>query len=258
MTFIDGLYIRNTRELGARNFILSVVGETGIGKSYSAIRLAELYYENKLGIRFPIDNIVFTCSEFLKLVSVLPPCSIVIFDDAGLKYNASRWFDEVNQIMGYTLQSFRHRIINLFITIPVADWVDRIGRGLFHGQLELKALGQGILYWIERNPRIKDPYFHTHVAITFSHPDPKFCKLYERKKKAFLDLEYKNYYYIAKEREKVKLPDEDLIEIILDNPDQFMLDNRFNRDLIKMNLNISYRKAGYIYTTLKKIYEIKK
>ena len=230
INFLELLYERNTKIYGQKNLNCAMIGESGSGKSYAAIRLCQKYYKDFLGKRFTEKNIVFTISEFLERVGHFgqdEKCSCLIFDDAGLKYSSARWFEELNQILGYTLQSYRYRIINVFFTIPVLKWLDRVGRGMLHGKIELKSIGSGAYYKIKYNQFNDKVYNRRTCLLQFELPSKGLIESYEHKKHMFLEIEYNDYLRQAKEREnrKFELDKQDIefyLEKLLKNPDPFL------------------------------------
>lgn len=232
--FLELLHDRNTAKYGAKNINCGVIGESGSGKSYGAIRIGELYYKRFMDKPFPVKNVVFSISEFLERIGEFgkdEKCSILIFDDAGLKYSSARWFEELNQILGYTLQSYRYRIINVFFTIPILKWLDRIGRGMLHGKIELKSVGNGAYYKIRYNQFNDKIYNRRTCLIKFNLPNKKLTDAYEKKKHKFLEIEYNSYLQEAKAREmrKLELDKQDIefyITKLMKEPEPFL--NRRN------------------------------
>lgn len=123
-----------------RNANLVFVGDTGSGKSYSSISLAE-----KIDPNFSADRIVFTTLDFLKLVnSNLSPGSVIIFDDAGLGIPAREWQATSAKIFGKLFQGFRYKNLVTMITVPNIAFIERQSRMLMHLYLEATDT-QGIM-----------------------------------------------------------------------------------------------------------------
>jgi ABC-type dipeptide/oligopeptide/nickel transport system ATPase component len=123
-----------------RNANLVFVGDTGSGKSYSSISLAE-----KIDPNFSAERIVFTTLDFLKLInSNLPPGSVVIFDDAGLGIPARQWQETSAKIFGKLFQGFRYKNLVSMITVPDLSFIERQSRKLMHLYLEATDT-QGIM-----------------------------------------------------------------------------------------------------------------
>lgn len=255
--FLQQLHDRNTVKLGAKNLNCAIIGESGSGKSYGALRIAELYYKIYLNKRFSTKNVVFSISEFLERVDTFgkeEKCSILVFDDAGLKYSSARWFDELNQILGYTLQSYRYRIINVFFTIPILKWLDRIGRGMLHSKIELKSIGNGAYYKIRYNQFNDKIYNRRTCLIKFNLPGPALTRAYEEKKHKFLQIEYTSYLQEAKAREmrKLELDKQDIefyITKLLKDPDIYLNKrNTFDWRIIKNVFSLKENASKLIKT----------
>ena len=65
------------------NLIMIVVGETGQGKSYTALRLGEKTAQ-RFNVPFTIDQVVFDPTEFFGLVRKLPPRSTIMVDEGSV------------------------------------------------------------------------------------------------------------------------------------------------------------------------------
>lgn len=260
---LEALYHRNTRKKGAKNLNCAVIGESGSGKSWLCLRFSDQYYKRYLKINFSVDNVVFTITEFLELVKTLPNCSIIIFDDAGLKYSSKRWWDELNQILGYTMQSFRYKIINVFFTIPILKWLDNVGRGMLHSRIEMKDPGIAVYKKLEYNPSMDKIYETSLYNFDVSRPPLKLVNAYEKKKDNFLKQEYEQYYLQALKREEKPLtigPEavDHYVNIVLNDLDRFSLKGKLNRDIIQVELKTSFPSTRLIFSACTKILEEKK
>ena len=123
-----------------RNANLIFVGDTGSGKSYSAISLGE-----QVDTNFSADRIVFTAKDFVALInSDLPKGSVVIFDDAGLGIPAREWQGIAAKIFGKLLQGFRYKNLISLITVPDMSFIERQSRTLMHLYLEASDV-QGVM-----------------------------------------------------------------------------------------------------------------
>jgi len=123
----DRLNFRN------KNWLCVVCGETGSGKSYSAISFGSM-----IGRTF----IVFTPLEFLELLNSgkIKKGDVIIFDEAGVGLSARRWQSEQNIVMGSVLQTFRHMNIAVIFTVPNLSFVDVQARKLFHMIMETESI----------------------------------------------------------------------------------------------------------------------
>jgi hypothetical protein len=251
---LEMIHKRNIRRKGAKNLNSAIVAESGTGKSWAGIRICEVFYDRYLDVPFTADNIVFTISEFLKLVKVLPECSFIIFDDAGLKFSSVKWFEELNQILGWTLQSYRWKIINVIFTIPVLKWLDRIGRGMLHARLDMIKPGYGVFKRYAYSQDYDKAYATRILSLYLDEPNKKLVEEYEAKKRKFLKREYDMYLRTAEKRESQLLTIDQIVDIVLEAPDIYKYKRKFNARLIQTNLNIGKDKA---YLALANIVKLK-
>jgi len=116
-----------------KNWLCVVLGETGSGKSYCAMTIAEL-----LDPEFNIDRVCFTPREFMNLLNSggLKKGSAIILDEAGILLSSRNWYSVTNKLINYVLQSFRHRNLFCLFTTPSISFLDSQARLLFHDQLE--------------------------------------------------------------------------------------------------------------------------
>ena len=199
-----------------RNANLVFVGDTGSGKSYSSISLAE-----KIDPNFTADRIVFTTLDFLKLVnSNLPPGSVIIFDDAGLGIPAREWQATSAKIFGKLFQGFRYKNLIAMITVPNIAFIERQSRMLMHLYLEATDT-QGIMKPFRpffpfrgddrlgfRYPTMERGGREIKVKLSvYDLPSQKIIQAYELKKKAYMEKtnrEFQEEMEFALEKEQHK------------------------------------------------------
>jgi predicted Zn-ribbon and HTH transcriptional regulator len=194
-------WIRN-RIRKNRNLIALFIGDTGSGKSMSAIRLAERVDPN-----FSVDRIVFTVQDFLALVnSGLPPGSVIVFDDAGLGINARLWQEMSARVFGMLTQGFRYKQILTFITVPDETFIERQSRKLVHIRFEATDV-QGLMKMklLSRNtfdpehPMAKFPRIHRGISeitvklVKFRLPSDVLREKYEAKKKEYMESRFREF-----------------------------------------------------------------
>lgn len=250
--FVDALHERNTKVRGAKNLNACCIGESGDGKSYAILRLCELYYNLYLNEKFPYENIVFTKSEFLDRIVNLGQCSIVIFDDSGMEYSSKKWFEELNQILGFTMQTYRFKIINVFFTLPHKRWLDSVARGMLHGQIIMKRVGVGVYYKLQHNPFNNKVYHYRRRIMDFKLPSDRLTEKYESMKSDFLNTKYKYYLEEAKKSDSQLISIDEHVEKVINNMDKFKLNKRLNLSLIEYHCGVSNYQARTIYAVVKK------
>ena len=139
-----------------KNFLCLVVGDTGTGKSCSAISLARAIDITPLGNgrfkrNFVIDadeqgrgtpqcRVVFGPSDFLKLIkSGLPRGSIIVWDEAGVGNDATKWQDKKSQLIKHIMQTFRSRNYGVFLTVPDKESITLATRRLVHCYVDMTS-----------------------------------------------------------------------------------------------------------------------
>ena len=183
------------------NALLCFTGNPGSGKSYAAIRLAELT-SKKNGVEFNVDHIVFTPKEFMQMVNSdkLKKGSILILDEAGVAINSRKWQSAINLMMNYVIQTFRHRNYVIMMCVPYFDFIDGAVRKMFHMFFEMTRIDfkKGVSWSrpkiIQVNQRTGHAYYKwlrykfsnsqpTALDMAgFKLPSKELLKAYEKKK----------------------------------------------------------------------------
>jgi hypothetical protein len=201
-----------------------IEGEGGIGKSYTALRLAEL-----LDARFTEDppgaveqQVQFSASEYMEAVNSLSPGSVLIYDEPGQSFHHREFMSEANIILSKVMIGYRFKLFISFLCIPGLGLIDKDGKMLVkflinvvhHGQCEVfKQLPQkfgGDPWWVT----ITDKQF-------LGLPGVKLRHAYEAKKKKVENALYSSYHKVLKARETPRLSNNDIVEIILKDPKRY-------------------------------------
>lgn len=126
-----------------KNFLCAVTGQTGSGKSWLSGSISEIYSElYEIGYN-PKIHILFDIKELLDLINrpdideVLPPGSIIMFDEPQVSVNARDWRAESNQILSTLTSTFRNMRLIIFFATPVLEFIDKQSRILFHAEIEV-------------------------------------------------------------------------------------------------------------------------
>ena len=122
-----------------KNFLATITGPTGSGKSWSALSMAEL-----LDKEFSVDRVIFKGRELMKLINEgnLKPGSVIVWDEAGIDLSNRNWQSVTNKMLNALLQTFRHKNFILFFTVPYHDFVDASSRKLFHADFETQKINK--------------------------------------------------------------------------------------------------------------------
>jgi len=203
---------RKNRLLKNKNIICVTTGATGSGKSYSNLRQAELWYEYNFKKEFPIDNVCFSITELMKLLSSgeLKKGEEIILEEAGTNVGSQDWQNKTVKMFNYLLQSFRSMNIILTMNLPVFSMLSKQPRQLVHMQINTEKIDfelnrvkvkplmhqlnqqSGKSYW--KYPRVKvRGKIRALKRLSFGLPSNRITRLYELKKKRFL-LEMTNEF----------------------------------------------------------------
>ena len=175
-----------------KNWLAVVCGETGSGKSYSAIKIAAAIDDS-----FSIEKIVFNADDLIKLLQGnYPPGTAIVFDEAGVGLPAREWYSIQNKILGYVLQTFRYKNYAVIFTVPSIDFIDIQARKLFHAYIETCGISRKnktvtLKYKIPKynNQKNKWLWYYPRISgkvlkrIIVSKPDWRILKEYETKKR---------------------------------------------------------------------------
>jgi hypothetical protein len=122
-----------------KNFLATITGPTGSGKSWSALSIAEL-----LDPTFTADRIIFKGKDLMKLINYadLKPGSVIIWDEAGIDLSNRNWQSVTNKMLNALLQTFRNKNFILIFTVPFHDFIDSSSRKLFHADFETQRINK--------------------------------------------------------------------------------------------------------------------
>ena len=143
-----------------KNFIGFISGETGSGKSWTCLSMAE-----KLDPSFSLERIVFTPGQFFKLINggTLKKGYVIVWEEVGVNLSNRDWQSSVNKAINQVIQTFRHRNFILLMNAPYMDFVDAATRKLFHAEFETvgivkkKVVLKGRI--IQYNSKLKKFYY---------------------------------------------------------------------------------------------------
>lgn len=193
-----------------KNYLAVFVGETGCGKSYSALKFASMLDEN-----FDIDRVVIAKpEEFIRLCKELyekgEKGAFIVFDEAGLGIPARDWLSLQNKLFTYVLQLFRKQNLGVIFTVPSMRLIDVNARILFHAIghcYKIDYENQYVLmryYVVKHNPVFDQLNLESFVVqsgdgtpieietIKVGMPDKDLIEAYEQKKDEFMKEYYEN------------------------------------------------------------------
>ena len=141
-------HLINRRIRNNQNWVGAVCGETGSGKSYTALRIGEMVDPN-----FGADSIVFSVKEFIDTFESRPPGSLVVFDE-GQEWSSRRSMSKKNVELTDIMAMLRFTRVNVLFTVPNIRMVDISLRRLMHGYLNVEPIDRA-----HAAPRLRDKSF---------------------------------------------------------------------------------------------------
>lgn len=126
-----------------KNIFIIIVGPTGSGKSYAALRLAELLDDS-----FTVDRCCFRAKEFMNCVNVLINSrqairgKVLLWDELGVEHSARTFMTISNRIMNYFFQTSRNLNLIVIMTVPLLSFIDSNTRKLSHCIIETRRINK--------------------------------------------------------------------------------------------------------------------
>ena len=236
-----------------RNFLMGVTGETGVGKSFMALYLADKYDGNN---DFNEDHIVFTAKEFLDCVKNLGDNCFIVVDEAGLMYSHRDFATNVNKLLSFVMQSFRYKFLNVIFTMPSLGFMDYVGRSLLHAVIRVKDRGYGRVYRVSKDTLGRRIFYKTIGELKVPLPEKRLIDLYEAKKDRIMSERYEAYRSEL-EGEEFSLRSAtpiDIVKHVRESGDSDFKDEkgRFDAGLMAGLLDINLNKAYIVKKLLEK------
>jgi len=246
---------------------ISFVGEAGIGKSYMAIQEARV-----IDPKFTIDQVVFSYSEFMKAVN-LGLGRAIVFDEPSYALSHRSWYNEVQQALVRTLESFRFKVHPTFFPIINLNLLDKTVRThLIQFQAVVIDRGKAMVYRLESS-QAEDKLYRHHICnlemplMDYEQCSKKTClgckrlddctifrAQYERKKASLQESRYAQELEKAQHLESKDFTFKDLLRIAYEHRSEY-IDPESNRIKIA-KLKLALREEG-IVIGLNKAYEVK-
>lgn len=188
-----------------KNIIMVICGETGGGKSWGSIEIADRICPRGITIDRSLimaDNIKF----MKKLVNKdnLQAGDILIYDEGGAGFSARDFQAKTNKLIGSVLQTFRGMNVGVIFTVPNLSFIDIQARKLCHFYLEAQYIDYDNeevvfrVYEIQHNSRYDKTYFKCPIVpmngkpkkishIRVRKPRKKLVNDYEELKADFIE-----------------------------------------------------------------------
>jgi hypothetical protein len=145
------------------NWMGAVVGDTGSGKSWAAVRLAEAVDPD-----FTAEQIAFSVEEFMELVidDSLGRGSMIVLEEASVEANAQEWWSKSNKVLRQVLDTWRNQNRGALFTLPAFKQLDKGARGRMSALIEM----------VEKNEREN----YTRAKYKYCQQNPDTGKIYKK------------------------------------------------------------------------------
>ena len=138
-TFFKWLARRTLKQ--NRNALITVLGDTGSGKSYACLRILERMNEIvNPGTKPDIRNCARTLPEFMERLKYVKKGDVLILEEVGVNLSASTWASKINRIMNHIMQTFRTQNLVVLLNLPNPKMLDINARRLLHGRITMKGI----------------------------------------------------------------------------------------------------------------------
>lgn len=226
-----------------------IEGEAGLGKSYAALRLAEIIDEKfrddpVLAVQ---NQVLFSAEDFLNAVQTLPPFSVLIYDEPGQSFHHREFMSAANIILSKTMIGFRLKRFITFLNIPTLGMIDKDAKTLVSFLINITAHGQGEIYKQIPAKFSGETWFKTIVDKQhFELPSVKLRHAYEKKKETVQDRLYSEYGKALSESAAPRLSNSDLVQKVLESPERFKKEGEYNVSKLQGGLDIGRERARAI------------
>jgi hypothetical protein len=192
-----------------QHFMAAIVGREGSGKSYTALRIAELVDPS-----FNAERVMFEPQAFLEKLQEWKANGetqgkMVVADEAGVGLGVRTWYQKDQVLFNQVLQVIRDENMGIIFTLPRLNELDSQARGRLHAFIEMTDLDAGNwaqfkwLRWLpSRDERDATYRKYPHLNINGRQRKVKRCKLgppsqplieaYSDRKDAFQDELYQD------------------------------------------------------------------
>lgn len=183
-----------------------ICGQTGSGKSYWALRMAQATQPLLNGTEFTINQVCFKGSELMRKINSneYPVGTIFIWDEAGVGMSSRDFMSVINKMLVFMMQTVRHRRYVFILTVPDFSFIDAGARKLIHSQGEMKSINFANntsnceIFMLQHNSRSGKTYYkHLRVIkngikrrvpfFRLGLPEGNVLAEYEKIKRQFTD-----------------------------------------------------------------------
>lgn len=181
-----------------KNWLSVMTGETGSGKSWSALRIAK-----EIDPNFDVSKVVLDPVSFMESLvdKKWKQGDCVVWDEAGASLSSKEYMTVVNRAVEDILETFRRKNIAVIFTVPSQKNIDKDVRRLLHSYLQTKTINYAWervnIKWLrmDYNPKMDKIYYHYHKVekekselpkkiknVWIGKPDKDLLESYENKR----------------------------------------------------------------------------
>lgn len=264
------------------HFMGCVVGREGSGKSYTAIKIA-----NMVDPSFNADRVIFDVTELLRALrdGDHEPGQFYVLDESGVQFGNRTWQDRGQVLANQALQLIRSHNLGLIFTLPRLSELDSQAEGRLQALLEVvdKVPDEYVkVKWKWMDPdrtdrggeiyrkyprRRQNGYVRKIKRNTFAPPEcTELIEQYEQEKAQFQEAMYDRTIMELEgdeDDETEELTVKDIANEIATGglDDVVSVNNRtndpyINKDLIRAEYDLSHSDARAVKSMLEKDFEI--
>lgn len=264
------------------HFMGVVVGREGSGKSYTALKIANVLDES-----FNADRVIFDVVELLKVLrnGDHEPGNFYVLDEAGVSLGKRTWQDRSQILANQALQLIRSHNLGLIFTLPRMSELDSQTEGRL--QVILEIVHKNPDEWAEAKWKFVDPdrvdsngnilkkypkrkqngYEKRITRNRFAPPeDEELVSTYEERKQTFQAGVYEQTIEAledVEEEDEEQMSVQDVADDIADGGLDDVVSEHgqtkqpyINKDLIRAQYDISHSDARTVKSLLEKQFDI--
>lgn len=253
-----------------------ITSEARIGKSYMATDICRV-----IDRRFNVDDVVFRFSEFMRCAMTRHMGIPITFDEPSYALSKRDWYNEIQQALVKTIESFGFKVHPLFIPVINKALLDKTVRNyLLQYHVVMRDRGYGVVYRIFPSQfqdkvypyemcQIRYKLFDNNICDKLTcldckklNPDEKdkrcmiFRAQYERKKAVTQEERYKISAEESEEKEANNVSTDELEAKAMTLFDKFY--NKDKEDIDADLLKIILSKEFHIKIGYNRAYQLKK
>lgn len=148
-----------------------ITSEARIGKSYMGTDLCRV-----VDRRFNVDDVVFRFSEFMRCAMTRHMGIPITFDEPSYALSKRDWYNEIQQALVKTIESFGFKVHPLFIPVINKALLDKTIRSyLLQYQVVMRDRGFGIVYRLSPSQFQDKVYSYEYCELRYRLFDNNLC-----------------------------------------------------------------------------------